>query len=264
MNNKTSSTLGESSKDDARLNTLVEQLKSKLINFILLDRQGELIGEVKDLILDTNRQLNLVVSPLAPAPRSRFFLLNSKLLKKVEAANKSALVNIAKAEIEYLPEYVTTQTPKIEVTESRNAVKPALVATDSATFEDSSGSEPSLIPASVESKANQEQPDNNSELLDSEPEVLEEELIRLLGERVVVARSKRKIGEVIVRKEIETRMVQIQVPVRHEKLIVEQVSPERKQLAEIDLGQVVTGIDLSESVSQALEIDKVDKLDEQL
>jgi len=60
-----------------------------------------------------------------------------------------------------------------------------------------------------------------------------EEIIRLLGERLVVDRGKRKIGEVIVRK-IETRM--IQVPVRHE-VIVEQVSPERKQLAEINLGK---------------------------
>ena len=73
--------------------------------------------------------------------------------------------------------------------------------------------------------------------------------------------KQRKVGEVIVRKEIETRMVQIEVPVRYEKLIVEQVSPEHKQLAEIDLGQeVVTGIELSESASQALEIDMLDKL----
>lgn len=62
-----------------------------------------------------------------------------------------------------------------------------------------------------------------------------EEIIRLLGERLVVDRSKRKIGEVIVRKEIETRM--IQVPVRREKLIVEQVNPEHKLLAEVDLGE---------------------------
>jgi len=76
-------------------------------------------------------------------------------------------------------------------------------------------------------------------LLSSDSEILSEELIRLLGERVVVDRSKHKVGEVIVRKVIETRMVQVQVPVRHEKLIVEQVSPERKQLAEIDLGQEI-------------------------
>ena len=228
MTNKTSSILGESSKDDARLNTLVEQLKSKLANFVLLDKQGELIGEVKDFILDANHQLNLVGSPLALAPGSRCFLVSSKRIKKVEAANNSVLVDIAKAEVEYLPEYVMTETPNIET--------------------------------SVESKAKQEEPDNNSFLLPFEPEVLQEELFRLLGERIVVNRSKRKIGEVIVRKEVETRMVQIQVPVRHEKLIVEQVSPEYKQLAEIDLGQeIVTGIDLLESASQALEIDRVDK-----
>ena len=68
----------------------------------------------------------------------------------------------------------------------------------------------------------------------------------MLGERLVIDRSKRKIGEVIIRKEIETRM--IQVPVRHEKLIVEQVSPERKQLAEIDLGLAeISDINLTEA-----------------
>jgi len=95
--------------------------------------------------------------------------------------------------------------------------------------------------------------------LSSDSEILSEELIRLLGERVVVDRSKHKVGEVIVRKVIETRMVQ--VPVRHEKLIVEQVSPERKQLAEIDLGQEeFSGVELSENARQELEIHRLDKL----
>lgn len=64
---------------------------------------------------------------------------------------------------------------------------------------------------------------------------MQEESIQLLEERLRVDYTRRKVGEVIVRKEIETRM--IQVPVRREKLIVEQISPERKQLAEIDLGE---------------------------
>ncbi len=39
----------------------------------------------------------------------------------------------------------------------------------------------------------------------------------------------------------------VQVPVRREKLIVEQVSPEHKQLAEIDLGEEeISGIELTE------------------
>lgn len=63
-----------------------------------------------------------------------------------------------------------------------------------------------------------------------------EETISLLEERLVIDSQKRKVGEVIVRKEIETRIVE--VPIRREKLIVEQVSPTFKQLAVVDLGQI--------------------------
>ncbi len=63
-----------------------------------------------------------------------------------------------------------------------------------------------------------------------------EETVSLLEERLVIDSHKRKIGEVIVRKEIETRI--IEVPIRREKLIVEQVSPTFKQLAVVDLGQI--------------------------
>lgn len=73
-------------------------------------------------------------------------------------------------------------------------------------------------------------------------EVVEEEVIRLLQEELVIERNKQKVGEVVVRKEIETRMVE--VPIRREKLVVEQVGSEGKPLAEIDLGRgQVTGID---------------------
>lgn len=58
--------------------------------------------------------------------------------------------------------------------------------------------------------------------------------ISLLSERVVVDRKRRKIGEVVVRKEVETRIVE--VPVRREKLIVEQISPYYKQLTVVELG----------------------------
>ncbi|AFZ56642.1 DUF2382 domain-containing protein [Anabaena cylindrica FACHB-243] len=63
----------------------------------------------------------------------------------------------------------------------------------------------------------------------------QEKIIPLLEERLFVDHSKHKIGEVIVRKQIETQMIQI--PIRREKLIIEQVSPEHKQLAEIDLNE---------------------------
>lgn len=79
-------------------------------------------------------------------------------------------------------------------------------------------------------------------------EIVTEEVIRLLEERLLINRSKRKVGEVIVRKVVETQIVE--VPVRREKLIVEQVSPEHKQLVEIDLGQGdITGVELTQVAS---------------
>lgn len=66
-----------------------------------------------------------------------------------------------------------------------------------------------------------------------ELEVLDQETIRLLEERLSVTSKRRKVGEVVFRKEIETRLVQ--VPVRREKLIIEQVSPETRTLAVLDM-----------------------------
>jgi hypothetical protein len=81
------------------------------------------------------------------------------------------------------------------------------------------------------------------QLINNTPIAEEEQIIPILEERMFVDKHKQKLGEVIVRKQIETQM--IQVPIRREKLIVEQVSPEHQQLAEIDLGEgvITEGID---------------------
>lgn len=60
--------------------------------------------------------------------------------------------------------------------------------------------------------------------------------IQLLEERLVVNMHRRKLGEVIVRKVVETEI--IEVAVRREKLVVEQISPEYQQLAVVDLRQL--------------------------
>lgn len=57
--------------------------------------------------------------------------------------------------------------------------------------------------------------------------------IPLLEERLKVHHRRQKVGEVVIRREVETHI--IEVPVRREKLIVEQVNPEFRQLATIDL-----------------------------
>ena len=61
----------ESVKTNARISTLVEKLRGKLKDFSVLDRQGQLIGKVVELILDTQGQLNLVVSQMATVSESR-------------------------------------------------------------------------------------------------------------------------------------------------------------------------------------------------
>ncbi|MCU0537634.1 MAG: YsnF/AvaK domain-containing protein [Hydrococcus sp. Prado102] len=72
-----------------------------------------------------------------------------------------------------------------------------------------------------------------------------ERIIALLEERLLIDRNKRKVGEIVVRKKVETRMVQ--VPVQSEKLIIEEVGEETKQLAEINLGEgEITGVELKQ------------------
>lgn len=80
-------------------------------------------------------------------------------------------------------------------------------------------------------------PDSSSsartpESFETSVETREKRVIPLLEERLHVNRQRRKIGEVILRREVETRI--IEVPVRREKLIVEQISPEFRQIACID------------------------------
>lgn len=61
-----------------------------------------------------------------------------------------------------------------------------------------------------------------------------EKIIPLYEEKLVVERSKRKAGEVIIRKKVETELVEI--PVYREKLIVERLDSELTRLAEIEIG----------------------------
>ncbi|MBW4450548.1 MAG: YsnF/AvaK domain-containing protein [Spirirestis rafaelensis WJT71-NPBG6] len=207
----------ENTDNATRIMSLLETLRQKVQNFAVLDMEGQRVGEVKNLILDANRQLNLVVSEDSnPFNNNRSFLVPSKLIKKVDTSTRSVYMeidNLATSNQEYLGKEIPGNEKFLDnsntVTEANN----------------------SFVNSTVEAKYNLE-------------DVVEEDIIRLLGERLIVDSSKRKIGEVIVRKEIETRMVQ--VPVRREKLIVEQISPEHKQLAEVDLGLTeISGIDLA-------------------
>jgi Domain of unknown function (DUF2382) len=81
--------------------------------------------------------------------------------------------------------------------------------------------------------------------------VVQEQSIQLLEERLNVDYIKRKVGEVIIRKQVETHI--IEVPVRREKLIVEQINPEHKKILEIDLANE-TDIDLKDYIPDGYQV----------
>jgi len=80
---------------------------------MVLDRQSQVMGQVKDLILDNNRQLNLVVSRLNTW-KLGYVPIKSKLIQNIDPSNQSVLVNMDRAEIENLPEYTISETLGIE------------------------------------------------------------------------------------------------------------------------------------------------------
>lgn len=229
MTNQTSETKLERAKHDLRIKVLLDKLRSKLNNFSVLDNRGLIVGKVNNVYLDRARQLNLVISN-SDVPGSPQFLLRTNHIQQVDYPTKYLSINISKAEIKQLPEYQASQNLQMRSSQ----VSAATVEEQKTQTNDTSSYAEQMSVPSDSGDYVESTEDDSSEDYD-ESYVVAEEVIGLLEERLIVNLNKRKLGEVVVRKEVETRMVE--VPVQYEKLIVEQVSPERKQLAEIDLGQ---------------------------
>jgi hypothetical protein len=208
MNNTMSSISHKDTSKVARISTLLDSLRQKVRNFTIVDKQNQLVGKVKDLIIDANRQISFVISTNF-TEKSPSFLLSSKLVEKIDSQSKCIILKVKKTEIKLL-DNPFNQDSEISTMEENSKI--------------------------IEENTHLNVPSSDRVINVNDGDITSvDEIIRLLGERVIVDRNKRKVGEVIVRKQVETRMVQI--PVRSEKLIVEQISPERKQLAEIDLSQ---------------------------
>ena len=90
------------------------------------------------------------------------------------------------------------------------------------------------------------QPDSfNDDVEKTQAEIRENYQISLLEEKLVVERHKLKVGEVIVRKEVETRMVHL--PIRREKLVIEKVGVTNEYLTQVDLGEgEINGVKFSD------------------
>ncbi|MEG3877395.1 DUF2382 domain-containing protein [Microcoleus sp. herbarium7] len=241
MNGQASAEKIATAQSITRLNRVPEKVRTKLKSFTVKDNQGHLVGKIKDVYFDANGQLNFVVAGLG-TENTRIFLVSIKLLKKVDYHQKTLFVSINSEQVELLPGisasggYQSLETPSEPLPELGNT-------------ESTNPSTVMLNPTDAD-RANENLETSEEEAEDFD--IVDREVIRLLEERLVINRSKRKVGEVIVRKEIETRMVQ--VPIQWEKLIVEQVGDDPKVLAEIDLGEGnITGIDLTEIKSDRQE-----------
>ena len=94
---------------------------------------------------------------------------------------------------------------------------------------------------------NDKQSTNRMPLDDTEPDrqVRENYHISLLEEKLVVKRQKRKLGEVVVRKEVEIQTIHI--PIRREKLIVEKIGVTTEHLTKVNLAEEqVNGVKFGE------------------
>ena len=241
MNGQASAEKIATAKSITRLNRVPEKVKTKLKSFTVKDNKGQLVGKIKDVYFDANGQLNFVVAGLG-SENTRIFLVSIKLLKKVDYHQKALFLSINSAQVDLLP--VVSANAGGQSLE--NASEPHNE------FNNSELTNPSTVMSNLTDA--DDRTDENLETDEEEEnfDIVDQEVIRLLEERLVINRSKRKVGEVIVRKEIETRMVQ--VPIQWEKLIVEQVGDDPKVLAEIDLGEgSITGIDLTEVKSDRQE-----------
>lgn len=219
----------KSIKSKTKVQDLLGKLRSKLKGFVVINMQGQLVGRVINLYLDKESHLNIVISKSGSSDDSILFLLSSKHIQKVDSSNQALFVDLTPTEYAQLPVYSLDN----EQGTNNMSSEQARVNNDTHSLDTQLG----------EGEASEDA--SNEDLIESEDnsQLVEEEIVRLLEERLVVNRSKRKIGEVVVRKEIETQI--IEVPIQREKLIIEQVGPEPKQLAEIDLGKgEVTGVEL--------------------
>jgi hypothetical protein len=250
---------------------LVDRLRGKVTNFAVLDTQGGLIGEVKDLVLEaTGAEGNFNLAVIHPtATGNRTLLINSASLQKIDIPNRTFFTKLSEAEVAHLPEHQLPDTSESrELAELSSAKTPrelSLVGSSEQAVETSveeSSDEFDPFPPESLQGALEALPVTDA-LLDAdispdvdapldtglsaaEPEQVIEEVVRTLEEKLILNRSKRKAGEVIVRKEVETRMVE--VPVRYEKLIVEQIGAETRQLASIDLGKgEVVGVEFADA-----------------
>lgn len=206
-------------KNKERINELLEKLRKKLKGFLVINRQGQIIGRIEDFLLDPNRRLKMIISESNPLGGYNLFLVSSKHIQTVDTANRQIFVDVSKAELEKSPVYQS----------NNNVIElPGVIPTSPATQTGRSSSEQ----LSLSNDSSLTQDNLGSPEAENIPEVVEEQTIRLLEERLLVNRSQRKIGEIVVRKQIETQI--LEVPIQSEKLVIDKVGTQSEEPVEVE------------------------------
>ncbi|WP_152964710.1 DUF2382 domain-containing protein [Limnoraphis robusta] len=182
--------------------------------YSVVDEQGELIGQVERVLKNESDPIQILFS--LPGQSKPLFRVHQKSILKVDLDDHRFFIELTDKMREKLNQYSAHL--------SENVTEQKKIET-------------------VDDSENDDNDDLTNWADESFTKTLDHETIRLLSERLSVKHERRKIGEVIVRKTVETEIVE--VPVRREKLIVEQVGSPGKPLAEIDLSQgKITGVEL--------------------
>jgi len=219
-------------KNQAKINDLLEKLRKKLRFFAVFNLEGQLVGRIKDFTLDKYRRLYMVIPQSERQADSPVYLLNSKYIQNIDISNRTVFVDLSLVELEQLPLYERSNN-KVTQLARHSPTPPVTQQSISSSAERQILGEPQPQKPHLPASENLKEVGNESFTESEETsEVVEEQIVRLLEERLIVNRSKRKVGEIVVRKKIETRFVE--VPVQREKLIIEQVGSESKQPVETE------------------------------
>jgi stress response protein YsnF len=177
-----------------------EELKKEIIQSLkIYDTHEHLLGDVKHILRDEHNNLQIVFAP--PNQEEPLFRVSRNMVRKVDL------------EKSYLIIFLTKNMKQELFKHSHNAYN--------------------WIQAELSDDVSQNEALNSDSEM-SNSSILDEATVRLLEERLTVKRDSRKRGEVVVRKVVETNTVE--VPVRQEKLIVEQIQGDQTEnLAEINL-----------------------------
>ncbi|EAW34754.1 DUF2382 domain-containing protein [Lyngbya sp. PCC 8106] len=182
--------------------------------YSVVDEKRRLIGKIERILKNDSDQIQILFS--LPGQSKPVFRVHQKSIIKADLENHQFVIRFTEKMQEKLNQYSASWNESL--TEKDN-----IPSVDDSDYEDNH--------------------DSTNDEDESYHESVESETIRLLAERLEVKHDRHKIGEVVVRKQVETEIVE--VPVRREKLIVEQVGSSDKPLAEIDLSQgKIEGVEL--------------------